>query len=88
MPGFTAEAALTSSGKYYGMVSHASSGQRVFPQSRMTYAFKAGRLAGCCLSLGYGHQACMETAATASRSATNPTSDHRRGFHSARGSGA
>jgi hypothetical protein len=62
MPGFTAEAGLNRSGKYYRMVSRASGGQRVVPQSRMTCAFKAGRLAGRCLSLGYDHQACMETA--------------------------
>jgi hypothetical protein len=62
MPGFTAEAALTRGGKHCAMMTRPSNGQRVIPQSRMTCAFKAGRLAGRCLALGFDHQDCMETA--------------------------
>ena len=65
MPGFRAETALSSSGKYCGRMSHSHSanGGRVVPASRMTCAFKACRFAGRCLGLGLDHQSCMETAA-------------------------
>lgn len=62
LPGFTAEAALNGGEPYRG---HAlvSEPQRVVAQSRLTCAFKAGRLAGRCLSLGFDHGDCMEAAA-------------------------
>jgi hypothetical protein len=63
LPGFTAEATLQSGSKRYRKTTRSSNNQRIVPQSRMTCAFKAGRLAGRCLAGGYGHQDCMELAA-------------------------
>jgi len=63
MPEFTAEATLHNSGKQYLMATRSSKDQGVIAQSSKTCAFKAGRLAGRCLQLGYDHQDCMEVAA-------------------------
>jgi hypothetical protein len=61
MPGFTAEATLDSSNKPYQSAMRHWSNQQVVPQSPMTCAFKAGRLAGRCLALGLDN--CYELAA-------------------------
>ena len=63
LPGFTAEATLKGPNEHYRMALLQSDYQGVIAQSRMTCAFKAGRLAGRCLQLGYDHGLCMETAA-------------------------
>ena len=63
IPGFTAEAALDSSIRDYRMLGRPSSERGVIPQSKMTCAFKAGRLAGRCLAAGFDHYDCMQTAA-------------------------
>jgi hypothetical protein len=63
IPGFTAEATLHGTSGRYRVAARDANNQQVIPQSRMTCAFKAGRLAGRCLQLGYDHGACMETAA-------------------------
>src|SRR5262245_13480558 len=63
IPGFTAEAALNSSNKHYRITTRPFSKQRVIAQSKLTCAFKAGRLAGRCLQLGFDRQDCMQTAA-------------------------
>jgi hypothetical protein len=63
IPGFTAEATLSRSGRYYQIATFPSSSHLVVPQSRATCAFKAGRLAGRCLAAGYDHYDCMELAA-------------------------
>ena len=63
LPGFTAEATLNSATEHYRFILLPSDSQGVVAQSRMTCAFKAGRLAGRCLQLGFDHGACMETAA-------------------------
>lgn len=63
VPGFTAETTLNRSREHYRLGSRPAGTQRVIAQSRVTCAFKAGRLAGRCLQLGYDHQSCMETAA-------------------------
>jgi len=63
IPGFTAEAALNSSSRHYRITTRPSNNQRVIAQSKLTCAFKAGRFAGRCLSLGYDHHDCMYGAA-------------------------
>jgi hypothetical protein len=63
MPGFTAESALHSGEKHYRITTRPSGHQQIIAQSRMTCAFKAGRLAGRCLAAGYDHGNCMELAA-------------------------
>lgn len=63
IPGFTAEATLNSGSKRYRIATRRSENRRVVAQSKMTCAFKAGRLAGRCLQAGYDHQNCMELAA-------------------------
>ena len=63
IPGFTAEATLNSSSKHYRATTRPSNNQRVIAQSKMTCAFKAGRLAGRCLALGFDHGDCMAAAA-------------------------
>jgi hypothetical protein len=63
MPGFTAKATLNSSSKHYRITTRPSNNQRVIAQSKMTCAFKAGRLAGRCLQLGYDRYDCMGAAA-------------------------
>jgi hypothetical protein len=63
MPGFTAEAALNKRREYQGITTLLPRNQRVIAQSKMTCAFKAGRLAGRCLALGFDHFDCMEAAA-------------------------
>ena len=63
MPGFTAAASLYHGGQHYQGKKRRSTDQQVVAQSRMTCAFKAGRLAGRCLQLGHEHGACMEAAA-------------------------
>ncbi len=61
-PGFTAEATLNSS-RHHRITARPSNNQQVIPQSRMTCAFKAGRLAGRCLQAGFDHFDCMAAAA-------------------------
>jgi hypothetical protein len=63
IPGFTGEASLYNSDAIYQTSALTSNTQQVIPQSRMTCAFKAGRLAGRCLQLGFDHQDCMGAAA-------------------------
>lgn len=63
MPGFTAEVTLNSNSKHYQITIRRFNNQRVIAQSRITCAFKAGRLAGRCLQLGFDRQDCMEAAA-------------------------
>ena len=63
IPGFTAEATLSVGQTYGGIMSRRRSVQQVVAQSKMTCAFKAGRLAGRCLSLGFDHGDCMQAAA-------------------------
>ena len=63
MPGFTAELALESAGSQYLASNRTSSSQLIIPQSKLTCAFKAGRLAGRCLGVGFDHSDCMALAA-------------------------
>jgi hypothetical protein len=63
LPQFTAEATLKHSGNPYPSKVRSWTNQQVIPQSRMTCAFKAGRLAGRCLALGYEHGDCYALAA-------------------------
>jgi hypothetical protein len=63
IPGFTAESSLYQTSSQYQLSTRPSNNQRVIAQTRATCAFKAGRLAGRCLQLGYDHGDCMETAA-------------------------
>jgi len=63
MPGFTAAASLYHGSEHYQADTVGSNDQQVVAQSRMTCAFKAGRLAGRCLSLGFDRSDCMATAA-------------------------
>ena len=63
IPGFTAEASLYQGAENYQAATRSANDQRVVPQSRLTCAFKAGRLAGRCLSLGHDHGDCMAAAA-------------------------
>jgi hypothetical protein len=63
MPSLNAEATLTRSRKQYRSRIRPTSHQGIIPQSRLTCAFKAGRLAGRCLQRGFDHQDCMELAA-------------------------
>lgn len=63
MPGFTADATLAESDDSYRITVRPWNEQRVIPQSRMTCAFKAGRLAGRCLGLGYDRDDCYALAA-------------------------
>jgi hypothetical protein len=64
MPGFTADATLGKSGNSYRItVRPWNEQQRVIPQSRLTCAFKAGRLAGRCLGLGHDPGDCYAAAA-------------------------
>ena len=63
IPGFTAEASLYHGSEGYQAATSSANDQQVVPQSRLTCAFKAGRLAGRCLALGHDHGACMATAA-------------------------
>ena len=63
IPGFTAETTLNTNSGRYRITPRPANNQPVTAQSRMTCAFKAGRLAGRCLQLGYDHQSCMTTAA-------------------------
>ena len=63
IPGFTAEATLNRSSEHYRITTSPPNHQRVIAQSKLTCAFKAGRLAGRCLQLGFDRQDCMQTAA-------------------------
>ncbi|HYJ87642.1 MAG TPA: hypothetical protein VEW46_16385 [Pyrinomonadaceae bacterium] len=63
IPGFTAEASLYHGSEDYQAATSSANDQQVVPQSRQTCAFKAGRLAGRCLSLGHDHGDCMAAAA-------------------------
>ncbi len=63
IPGFTAEASLDGGSEPYQITTRPSINQRIIAQSKMTCAFKAGRLAGRCLSLGFDHGDCMYAAA-------------------------
>jgi len=64
IPGFTAEASLYHGSKNYQAATRKTKDQQgVVPQSKMTCAFKAGRLAGRCLALGHDHGDCMAVAA-------------------------
>ena len=63
IPGFTAEASLSHGSENYQAATSGPNDQQVVPQSRMTCAFKAGRLAGRCLGLGHDHGDCMAVAA-------------------------
>lgn len=63
IPGFTAEVTLSDNNKHYWTTTCPTNNQRVIPQSKMTCAFKAGRLAGRCLQLGFSHYDCMAAAA-------------------------
>ena len=63
MPGFTAEMSVSGNNKPYRITTRASNNRRIVAQSRMTCAFKAGRLAGRCLAAGFDHVDCMELAA-------------------------
>ncbi|MCM3900744.1 MAG: hypothetical protein ND866_03480 [Pyrinomonadaceae bacterium] len=63
IPGFTADASLYHGSEHYQAGTLGSTDQQVVAQSRMTCAFKAGRLAGRCLSLGHDHGDCMAAAA-------------------------
>jgi hypothetical protein len=63
LPGFTAEATLHVCKQHYRAAVRSSRQQGVIAQSRATCAFKAGRLAGRCLQLGYDHYDCMQAAA-------------------------
>lgn len=62
IPGFTAEATLNSSSRRYRIATRSSDNHRVVAQSKMTCAFKAGRLARRCLQAD-DHQDCIEIAA-------------------------
>ena len=63
IPGFTAEASLYHGSENYQAETRRTNDEQVVPQSRMTCAFKSGRLAGRCLSLGHDHGDCMALAA-------------------------
>ena len=63
IPGFTAEASLYHGSENYQAATRTANDQQVVPQSKMTCAFKAGRMAGRCLALGFDHTDCMEIAA-------------------------
>ena len=63
IPGFTAEASLYHGSENYQAATRRANDQQVVPQSKMTCAFKAGRLAGRCLALGHDHGDCMALAA-------------------------
>lgn len=63
MPGFTAEATLKYDGRQYRGAARFSGIEGVIPQSKATCAFKAGRLAGRCLALGYDRYDCYALAA-------------------------
>ena len=63
IPGFTAEASLYHVNENFQAATRTANDERVVPQSKMTCAFKAGRLAGRCLALGHDHGDCMELAA-------------------------
>ena len=63
LPGFSAEAVLTRRRAGYRSSAREGTHHGIAPQSKMTCAFKAGRLAGRCLAAGFEHSACMETAA-------------------------
>jgi len=62
LPGFVAEAGLNTRTAGYRSSTSGGTHRGVVPQSKMTCAFKAGRLAGRCLAAGFDHQACMDTA--------------------------
>jgi hypothetical protein len=64
IPGFISEASLTINERYSSSTRFSGNQETtVIIQSRRTCAFKAGRLAGRCLGLGYSHGDCMELAA-------------------------
>ena len=63
IPGFTADASLVDDSEHYRITTRPSIDQGIVAQSKMTCAFKAGRLAGRCLQLGFDHGDCMYAAA-------------------------
>lgn len=63
IPGFTAKASLDGGSEHYQITIRPSIDQRIIAQSKITCAFKAGRLAGSCLRLGFDHADCMYAAA-------------------------
>lgn len=62
MPGYAGEASLYKTSGHYRLTTRYSNNLQIIAQSKMTCAFKAGRLAGRCLQLGFDHQDCMGTA--------------------------
>jgi hypothetical protein len=58
LPGFTADAALCIGSMHYRCTPYRSSSQQVIAQTKVSCAFKAGRLVGRCLQLGYSNIDC------------------------------
>jgi hypothetical protein len=73
MPGFTADAAVYIASMHYRCTLHCSNSQQVIAQTKLSRAFKAGRLVGRCLQLGYSNIDCYTAGATSTISATNTT---------------
>lgn len=63
LPKLTYTEAVSNRSRQYGAATRRADTQGVTAQSRMTCAFKAGRLAGRCLSLGFNSGDCYAAAA-------------------------